>query len=187
MKLLFLDMDSVVNCHSLERKWRDDWKQLNGDNHTALRQAFDAAFCNYTELVFPELAARVTRIVAETGCKIVWSSSWRELKKYAKIEDAREMFNKRDLPGDALLGYTPVMNLRSSRLYVPRIDEIMAYLKEYNKRNKDKVTKAAIIDDDLDASTERSDNAPKYLKYFQTYDDYGLTEKITKEVIKWLS
>ena len=72
-KVLFLDIDGVVN----NRKTRE-------------RQG-DTKFIG----IKPELADRVRRIIAETGCKVVLSSSWRlfpDSKKWAE-ENVCEFFD----------------------------------------------------------------------------------------------
>ena len=113
-KLLVLDMDGVVNSDYLIRLWFDGkFAELEDDGvygldaSLAVRKAYGEQFSNSTELVFPELAEHVSRIVQETDCSILWSSTWRLHSKYKNIETAKEMFDRRGLPGNALIGYTP--------------------------------------------------------------------------------
>ena len=54
MKVLFLDIDGVVNCATTTQRHR--------------------GFIG----IDPRLAARVRRVVEATGCKVVLSSTWRE-------------------------------------------------------------------------------------------------------------
>ena len=54
MKVLFLDIDGVVNCATTTQRHR--------------------GFLG----IDPRLAARVRRVVEATGCKVVLSSTWRE-------------------------------------------------------------------------------------------------------------
>ena len=73
LKILFLDIDGVCN-----------------NRRTRERQG-DTKFIG----IKPELADRVRRIVAETGCKVVLSSSWRlfpDSRKYA-AENVCEFFD----------------------------------------------------------------------------------------------
>ena len=82
-KVLFLDIDGVLNCiyptPSDEHEWvdLDEW-----------RYGFN-----------PQLVARLRYILANTGCKIVVSSSWRHHTNYAPYQPER---NWRDVLAEML-------------------------------------------------------------------------------------
>lgn len=96
-KILFLDIDGVLNCvyptPSDDHEWvdLDEWRYgLN-----------------------PQLVARLRFIIANTNCKIVISSSWRHHTNYAPYQPDR---NWRDVLAEMLgrtsdelyAGYTPI-------------------------------------------------------------------------------
>lgn len=137
MKVLFLDFDGVMNCYSSfdgkaapETTWYGDGKLGS------------SAFCEGNTVLDTDMVKRVKAIVERTGCKIVISSTWRELFPLDVLItfmiDAgwgRESI----LP---VIGKTPPSR-RTSRSF--RGDEINAWLKE----NPD-VTHYVCLDDNQD-------------------------------------
>lgn len=184
IKILFLDMDGVVNSNQEENKWFDE-KIKSGMSIEETEEMFLKEFCNYTELIFPKHANLVSKIVKETGCKIVWSSSWRKLIKYRRISDAIDMFNRRGLPGNSLIAYTPDMNLYA---YNPRGYEIKAFLDAYKRGEYEasfiygKIIKAVSLDDVYEAEVGVNGES----KLFRTTMMHGLTDEIAESVIKYL-
>lgn len=184
IKILFLDMDGVVNSDCEEEKWFND-KINSGFNIKEAKKMFLKEFCDYTELIFPKHANLVSKIVKETGCKIVWSSSWRKLIKYGRISNAIDMFNRRGLPGNSLIAYTPDMNIYS---YNPRGYEIKAFLDAYKRGEYEAsfiygdIIKSVIIDDVYEAEV----GVEGLCKFFRTTPRDGLTEEIADSVIKYL-
>ena len=81
MKVLFLDIDGVVNCESTFQMG------ARGGNPFPLD---------------PEMAFRVGKITLETGCSVVLSSSWRHHK------DSRMAVTERVVP---FIGITPTSDL----------------------------------------------------------------------------
>ena len=187
IKIIALDMDGVINSSKLIQKWIDDkWKieEQNPNNLTdedvrlAVRKAYQEEFVHCEELVFPELAEKITKIVNETGCYILWTSTWRRLERYENIEDAKDMFNRRGLPGDKLIAYTPSIGLGWSNHC--RGSEIKSWIK--NNEEYD-IIKCAVLDDRLDAGENLPDNA----KYFWMDDSIDITDENVKDVIKYLN
>lgn len=142
MKLLFLDVDGVLNC-------RADFEQsasmhvLNNDKLLLLK-----------------------RIVDQTGCAVVLSSSWRSCNHARKILE-----NKLWQVGIDLLGTTP------DRLSTPRALEILQWV----RHNKITPTKAVVLDDDVDAAV-REDG----WMFAHTSFSTGLTEELTNQIIEFL-
>jgi hypothetical protein len=88
MKVLFLDVDGVLNRQSLL---------------TVVAETF--ALC-------PIACARLKTLIARTGARIVLSSSWRIsephvafLHKHGVLDEAHEDWHTKELPGDPERGY----------------------------------------------------------------------------------
>ena len=143
MKVLFLDIDGV--CNSLEYAQR---------NNMNLWHATD-----------PVLVKRVKRIIAETKCKVVLSSTWR-LYAEARAVVKRDVCHFIDCTVDYQAG--------SKRGIVERGLEVQAWLDKHPA-----VTQYAILDDE-------SDFLP-HQWLFQTTFEKGITEEITQAVIDHLT
>lgn len=173
-KLLVLDMDGAgANSDQLIEKWIKDHEKKYGRAESI--RLYKEEFNHCKELVFPEIAVRTSRIVEETGCKILWSSTWRTLPEYKELDDAKKMFDRRGLPGYALIGYTPDFE----RMHL-RGEEIRAWLLNNVFGTFDRV---AVLDDVDEAGMGLPDNC----RFFQTKSYSGLTEKITKDIIRYLN
>ena len=83
MKVLFLDIDGVLNCVYPTPSDDNEWVDLN----------------EWRYGLNPQLVARLRFIIANTKCKIVISSSWRHHKTYAPYQPDR---NWRDVLADML-------------------------------------------------------------------------------------
>lgn len=132
MKVLFLDCDGIINCSTTD-------------------------FSANLWPIDPVLASRIKKIVAETGCKVVLSSSWRN-------SSAGISAVKRNV--------CPIYDAtwRDPRSII-RGDEIQKWLDEFE------VEKYAILDDDDDMLPNQLPN------FFRTTWEEGLTEEITQKVI----
>jgi len=71
MRILFLDVDGVLNSERFNRTLEEQHRQLG---HHEVCECFKLA-----RQIDPEAVVRLNRLVAETGAKIVISSSWRKL------------------------------------------------------------------------------------------------------------
>lgn len=148
MKVLFLDIDGVCNSRAY-------LYQLRAKNKKAtLWYGID-----------PEAAKLVKRIMAETKCVVVLSSTWR-LYEDGKAQVKREVCNFIDCTKDLQAG--------AKRGFVPRGEEIAEWLERHPA-----VTHYAILDDD-------SDFLPNQW-LFKTSFTEGLTEEITEAVIAHLN
>jgi len=140
MKVIFLDVDGVLN------------------SIPTIRQ-FGHHFIDHI------LVCLVERIVRETGCSIILSSSWRQDARDKKLVD--EALN---MQGLSVRDCTPsIMGPTSTRA-----DEIRDWI------SRNPVEKFAVIDDDDWADTKDGN-------FFKTDEDRGLTVEIAERVIKHLS
>lgn len=143
MKILFLDIDGV--CNSLEYAQR---------NNMNLWHATD-----------PELVKLVKRIIKETKCDVVLSSTWR------LYPEAREVV-KRDVCH--FIDVTKDMQAGAKRGIVYRGHEVQEWLDRHPA-----VTQYAILDDDADFLPDQW--------LFKTTFEKGLTEEIAQAVIDHLT
>lgn len=183
MKVIALDMDGVVNSRKKIIEWLDAKKNhfvslgaTAAQAEDKTRKAYIEEFQDMSELVFPEYATRVSKIIDETGAKILWSSTWRNIDKYKDLEVAKDMFNRRGLPGESLIDRTPNF-LADFSHSCDRGHEISYWLREHPE-----VTKCAVIDDREDASYGLPSNA----QYFATTWENGLTDDVVDAIIKYL-
>lgn len=137
MKVLFLDIDGVVNCQST-------FDALKGDKVIPLDQY---------------MCFLVGKIMLDTDCKLVLSSSWRGYKEGEKEIEQR------------------IGKIYDRTPHKPGIrgNEIQAWLDEHLE-----VTRYAILDDDADMKPWHLPN------FFQTSWDNGLTKEIADAVTKHL-
>lgn len=137
MKILFLDIDGCVNNHRTPQT--DGWP------------------------IDPYCAFLVGRIVQQTGCEVVLSSSWR----YS--EEGKEVVRKKVVP---FIDITPMLFG-----VVSRGKEIQEWLNAHPE-----VMRYAILDDQNDFLDKQFPN------FFQTYFHCcGLTEDIAEKVIRHLN
>lgn len=135
MKILFLDIDGVVNCMYTAQRHRG----MIG--------------------IDPFMALMVDRIIQQTGCKVVLSSTWR------LWPDSREEVKKQVCE---FIDVTPVLSGEE------RGEEVAQWLAEHPE-----VEKYAILDDNSDFRPGQP--------LFKTSWIEGLTDEICKEVIKFLN
>lgn len=198
MNVLFLDMDGVLNSNKLIKKWfdnelkpynktfyeyRKDYLKCTNEETNKLYNNITNKFLKYInhgkEFIFPELAEKLNEVINTCNLKIIWSSSWRLLKDYTDINVAKQMFNRRGLNGDSLIAYT---NDHSSHFDYPtaqRVDEIICFIIN-NKLGISQKDKLGVIDD-LNLNFSKKFN----IKFFHTNPNFGITDKIKNEMIKY--
>ena len=183
-------MDGVLNNNFLTRKWYDaKFKEVEEslefntkeEIKNEVRRQFGEFTCHYEEYIFPELASLLREVIEAVDLKIIWSSSWRKLKRYENIEDARKMFDRRGLIGKALIGYTPAFNFPYDfpNGYRSRIDEIYYFMNNNILDITFKDRLAAIDDINLKSLQKMG------IKFFPTNVEFGITKKIKNEMIKY--
>jgi hypothetical protein len=145
-RVLFLDIDGVLNS---------EWWFVNRPEKGGLRTQID-----------PNCVSILNRIIKETDCAIVVSSTWRKVHR----SDIIPVLTDRGLLYSGIWDYTPI-------LYKQRGFEIEEWLSE---RSED-IISYAIVDDD-------SDMLPKQLlNYVQTDWKIGLDNITADRLIKILN
>lgn len=142
-KILFLDIDGVVNCQTTTQRHR-----------------------GYIG-IDPYMAFLVGKIVLDTGCEVVLSSSWRTFHDDGIEEVSRQVTKIDDV--------TPPPWYENDH-HSTRGEEIQAWL----DKNPD-VGVYAILDDDTRMLPNQLPN------YFQTSWQEGITEEIARAVTQHLS
>lgn len=175
MKVLFLDMDGAgANSDKLIYGWIDK-KVSEGMTYKEARNAYKEKFADGLEAIFPEKSKLVKKIIESTGAKIVWSTDWRKYEPYkSNISSAKEMLDRHNMCGYALVDYTP-----DHGYYSFRGDEI----REYLENTKENIEKSAVLDDREDAGF----NLPEGCLFFKTNSFDGITKNIADKIIKYFN
>lgn len=185
---LFLDMDGVLNSDNLIKKWwteaennlKDKDKLTERERIISVKALFNAEFRYYRELIFPELAALLNRVLEEKDVQIIWSTTWRLLSDYRDLDQAREMLTKRGINGSRLVGITPDFSYFRMPHNEVRMKEIRNVIsnKLFGIKNNSRI---GILDDlDMNALSDG-----KNIKMFQTTIDKGLTEEIVNDMLEF--
>lgn len=177
MKIIFLDIDGVLNVH--------------------MRTGHD----KYGSAFHPQFINNLKRVIDETNAKIVITSSWR----HSRLEFIQAMWKDRKLPGD-VIDVSPGMYLQKGgclQFYnnklsqfptpkihgysIPRGCEIQYWL---DNESPEIIDNYVIIDDDNDMLYSQRDN---YVCTFKNmthtdYEDlgYGLTKECAEQAINIL-
>lgn len=157
MKLLFLDIDGVLNY-----------------NEYYVRGVRDAP--HPLSEICPIAISHLNKVVAETGCNIVISSTWR----HSGIDYCTNVLRECGFTG-SIIGITPDIHYE----WAERGNEILKYLQDNKlyKYNSWEITDHdyAILDDDTDMLYQQKDN------FFHCHPKWGLTEEIANNVIQFLN
>jgi hypothetical protein len=149
MKIIFLDIDGVLNCEKAYRSGECNYVKWNWENGT---EDHHQSFCSWSK----EL---LNKLIDETDAKIVISSTWRS----SGIEFMRKVWELEGMHGE-IIGITPSFRGDINGYTIPRGCEIDYYLEhdlKFNHINWDKsvqqeyiertgVENYIIIDDDSD-------------------------------------
>ena len=157
MKVLFLDLDGVVNSH--------DWFR---------RRMVEQPTGNYWERqIDPHAVSLLNEIIEATGAKVVVSSTWR---KNHTLQELRAGLSSRDFRGE-------IIAVTGEDLSAIRGREIQKWLDDYKNwggyRPLDVVERFAIVDDDSDMEHLRP-------HLIQTNFELGLTAIQATKIISHL-
>ena len=85
LKVVFLDIDGVLNSEAFARKIDEQHLQLGHVEPSRPKRATTCGCYRLERRIDRDAVARLNRLVAETGAKIVISSSWRRLLEPAEV------------------------------------------------------------------------------------------------------
>ena len=132
MKIIFLDIDGVLNTPNYAVQAHATWKRTNGRFKSRDQ---------YGDIFDPLACACLEYMVDITGAKVVISSAWRK----SGLQVMKSMFKDRGIDID-VIDITPEFEFI-------RGDEIEAWLAE-----NDYVTNYVILDDDCDFTPDQLDS-----------------------------
>ena len=159
MKIVFLDIDGVLNS--------DTWEKTDEYNKG-----------EYPEKMFdPKAVKLLNKIIKETEAKVVLTSTWR--LKYS-LDEMINLFSKVGINCD-LIDFTP--DLKKDNDYTLRGNEILKWCKDNRNVIGTKplnYTNFIILDDNNDMLLWQS----KF--FFQTDKLCGLSSTVTREAIRML-
>jgi hypothetical protein len=117
MKVIFLDIDGVLNCELWYRK-----RHAEVDMHEVSAQY---PFYEFS----PELVENLNRITEETGAKIVVSSTWRLGRT---VEELQTLLKNVGVKGEVIDKTDHLSSPKGSGYTIPRGCEIAVWLKSKN-------------------------------------------------------
>ena len=132
MKIIFLDIDGVLNCESAYRNGECQYQEWIWEDG---RKDHYQRFCVRSK----EL---LNKLIDETDAKIVISSTWR----HSGIEFMKKVWKMEEMSGD-IIGIIP--SLRTKGLHIPRGMEIGYYLNndlQFQHINWDEVIQQEYMD-----------------------------------------
>ena len=147
MKVIFLDIDGVLNCEEAYRAGECQYQEWVWEDG---RKDHYQRFCSWSK-------EWLNKLIEETDAKIVISSTWR----MSGIEFMKKVWELEEMKGE-IIGITP--SLRTKGIHIPRGMEIDYYLENdlkfhhinWSREEQDRVIRASgvenyiIIDDDSD-------------------------------------
>lgn len=164
MKVLFLDVDGVLNCTYTFQRRHERW-QASG------KPAKDGEFAWPLGHLDEELIARLNPIIEYTNCKIVISSSWRLYAEFHLFKGW--LCGKGFKYPDAIIDRTPSL---------PQLDNTRGEEIKWWLNNHPEVVAYSILDDDcFDIAPVHPNN------YVATNGNEGLTDEKMQAVITMLN
>tara|TARA_R110000868_G_C10973188_1_gene771471 strand:- start:21331 stop:21864 length:534 start_codon:yes stop_codon:yes gene_type:complete len=174
MKIVFLDIDGVLNVPSAELGFYYALG-IDFDKYIKTEDRIRRDTINWS----PSALYNLYRIIDETKAKIVISSTWR---LGAELDIMKAWFQV-PLLQNAVIDKTPSFHPKWNDIVVrvPRGSEINAWIEQYKKDNGCKsIDSIAIIDDD-------SDMWPLMSDFFQTIGYDGLNWETASKIIEHLN
>jgi len=103
MKIIFLDIDGVLNC---ENGYRNDYcKYVDWVSKKGAKEHHQA--------FYPKSKDLLNKLIKETGAKIVITSTWR----FSGIEFIRGVWEQEKMEGE-IIGMTPALNFRGGGIKI---------------------------------------------------------------------
>lgn len=175
MKVLFLDIDGVLNSEN----WFAYRIYCVKNNMFNILMNFvdtdDRNIKHKLTMLDDRAIANLNRIVEETGCKVVLSSSWRSSRK--SVNDLTQYILKIKGFKYELYGVTP--RIQRDEFGTQRGEEIQMWMDKESEKNK--IESFVILDDDTDI-------LPEQMKNFIHIDgQVGLIDKDVVTAIKILN
>lgn len=176
MKVIFLDIDGVLNVEVYLTAFWDICKRINLSRPQAASLRIDAMRDDYGDLFCPLACRRLAWIIELTKAKIVISSTWR----MNGLSEMQKMWKHRLLPGE-VIDITPIhINDSNKSLSFSERLERGHEIKEWLELHPE-VESYVIFDDDNDMLPEQIDN------FIQTDEVYGITLKDAEKAIEILN
>lgn len=166
MKVLFLDIDGVLNSQNWFG-WRAYCTKNNGGGEFDMdKNLTEDKYMLYKLSMLDQRAiANLNRIIDETGCKVVLSSSWRCLWDPTENDTTLNALKLRGFKYD-FYGLTPRIPQKDFGL--ERGIEIQSWMDKELEKNE--ITSYLILDDDNDMLPEQMDN------FILVNNQYGLSD-----------
>lgn len=179
MKIIFLDIDGVLNCEDWYRKRFKDTED-------------DRIMSEYPYYEFdPAIVQRLNKIIEATDAKVVVSSTWRHGRS---AEELQEILNQVGFKGE-VIDVTPHLHVEGYGYTIPRGCEIDWWLERkgkfqrinWSKTEQEKYIEKAtvktyiILDDDSDMLYNQREH------FIKTGRMYGLDEECAERAIKILN
>ena len=191
-KLIFLDIDGVLNNKDFQNKWMSALKKeqpyLTRNQITVQfqRRFIDVSDCSFFNgYIVPENLENFNSIIEATSADIILSSDWRfindgNFNNVADIDIIKQLFKVRGIKGN-IIGTTPFVSI-----YGERAIEILRCI---NTNNLNEYNKILILDDIGDVETIVDDLKEKGFdtKFIWTDWAYGLTKEEAKGAIEFLN
>jgi hypothetical protein len=166
MKIIFLDIDGVLNTESyIVHFW--EYCNINNIQRPVAKKDFNELMRDSYGNKFCPIAVRALKwIVDETGAKIVISSSWRGSGE----QWCKDMWKERELPSE-VIGITPHMSRRHSDSSLPFLERLERghEIQDWINSSKEDIESYVIIDDDNDMLESQLPN------FVRTNEVYGIT------------
>ena len=166
MKVLFLDIDGVLNSQNWFG-WRAYCAKHSGIGEFATDNELtsDEYMCYKLSMLDQRAVANLNRIIDETGCVVVLSSSWRWQNNQKENDKIVEALRLRGFKYD-FYGLTP--RIPQKEFGQERGIEIQSWMDKELEKNE--ITSYVILDDDNDMLPEQMDN------FILINGQYGLSD-----------
>ena len=165
MKVLFLDIDGVLNSSNWFEYMQYCIKNDMYNKVLNFVEINDEHIKRKLSMIDDRAIANLNRIVEETGCKVVLSSSWRSSREYDNAL-TEYIFKLKGFKYE-LYGVTP--RIWAKEFGTQRGEEIKTWMDKESEKNE--IESYVILDDDSDMLPEQMSN------FIHIDGQVGLTDK----------